>query len=455
MNDQIETKERMLALKTAPLRQVQSVKQLLLNDDAKSQLSTVAAKHMNPERMMRVVANAIRTTPKLQNCEPMSFLGALMHCASMGLEPNTPLGHAYLIPFENKRKNVTEVQVIIGYKGFIDLARRSGQLASIHGDVVYDDDALWSHEYGSNQHLRHRPGPRKGKLIGAYCYVKLNLGEGVTAEGHRFMTMDEIIAHRDTHSQGWKTAVRFNKAKESPWHVENPAFEAMAIKTVVRALANRGELPMSIEFMEALNTDEAKADYRAFAMDPTGGVQIDGDEIEGEAVEHEQIEQEIKPEPKKDVARTTAPKSNPAADATLEAEARRVAVERERAAIKKQQEDEKAAHAKAMKEAEARLANQERERAAAEAQTQADLEAADRAQATEEDDPDFAEVEGNEPTIATDSASMNAYFDQILNDLLEDMPVEVLKVNHADKIAAIQAHDPTMYARLMKEIDAA
>ncbi|MCA0424025.1 MAG: recombinase RecT [Proteobacteria bacterium] len=285
------------ALQKTPLRQVQSVKELLMNDGARNQLAMVAAKHMNPERMMRVVANAIRTTPKLQNCEPMSFLGALMHCASMGLEPNTPLGHAYLIPFDRTlnrgkkdERKITEVQVVIGYKGFIDLARRSGQLASIHGDVVYSDDEVWSHEYGSNQHLRHRPGLRKGKRLGAYCHVKLNLGEGITAEGHRFMSIEEIIAHRNQHSQGWKTAVKYNNTDDSPWNEKNPQFEAMAIKTVVRALANRGELPMSIEFMEAMQVDEAKADFRGFAMDPTGGMTIDADAEEGE-VEETQVDQ--------------------------------------------------------------------------------------------------------------------------------------------------------------------
>lgn len=265
------------ALLKTPLRQVQSVQQLLMNEGARDQLQMVAAKHMNPERMMRVVANAIRTTPLLRDCEPMSFLGALMHCASLGLEPNTPLGHAYLIPFKNSRKNIVEVQVVIGYKGFIDLARRSGQLATIHGDVVYSDDEVWSHEYGSNQHLRHRPGPRKGNRIGAYCHVKLSIGDGATAEGHRFMSMDEILAHRNQHSQGWKTAVKFGKTADSPWNEKNPQFEGMAIKTVVRALANRGELPMSIEFMEAMQSDETKADYRAFAMSPETGLTIEGD----------------------------------------------------------------------------------------------------------------------------------------------------------------------------------
>ena len=150
-----------------PLRQITEVRELLSNENARGQLAQVAAKHMNPERLRRVVANAIRTTPQLQDAEPLSMLGALMQCASFGLEPNTVLGHAYLIPFKNNRKQITEVQVIIGYKGFADLARRSRQVVSLHADVVYDDDELWSYEYGSNMHLRHKPGPRAGEKLGA------------------------------------------------------------------------------------------------------------------------------------------------------------------------------------------------------------------------------------------------------------------------------------------------
>ena len=96
-------------IKTKPLTQVTNVKELLWNDAAKTQLHQVAAAHMKPERMMRLMANAIRTTPKLGECDPMSLLGGLMTCAGLGLEPNTIMGHAYLIPFKNNRKNITEV----------------------------------------------------------------------------------------------------------------------------------------------------------------------------------------------------------------------------------------------------------------------------------------------------------------------------------------------------------
>lgn len=388
-----------------PLRQVSSVRELLVNRQAQSQLASVAAKHMSPERMMRVVANAIRTTPKLQECDPVSFLGALMHCASMGLEPNTPLGHAYLIPFENKRKQITEVQVVIGYKGFIDMARRSGQLASIHGDVVYSDDELWSHEYGSNQHLRHIPGPRKGERLGAYCFVKLRVGESM-AEGHRFMTMDEIIRHRDQYSQGWKTAKRFGKTQDSPWNEANPAFEAMAIKTAVRALANRGEMPLSIEFLAALETDDAPADYRAFAMDPTGGLNsIDGDVVE------EGHDEDGVVDPKQVTAETVE-----TAEFQRDAEAPREKVVQERA---------------------------------------------EPAQERVKGEPRGAKAEGQaKPAPAPPAPSEAAQGEdfRVFNDIvacaLDGEPVDQIRKRENDRIEAMRDSNPALFLRLMNELEA-
>jgi recombination protein RecT len=249
-------------VKTQPLRQCASVRELLMNDQARDQLAQVAAKHLKPERMMRLMANALRTTPKLGECEPMSLLGALMTTASLGLEPNTVLGHAYLIPFENRRKNVVEVQLVVGYKGFMDLARRSGQIVAIHADVVYSDDEFWSYEYGSDTHLRHKPGPRQGEKTHAYCHVKLRDGEAFVV-----LPWAEIIKTRDQ-SQGWKTAVRFNKTAESPWTVHE---DRMAAKTAVRRMANSGEMPLSVELLRGLDLDEKQADYSAFALNPTMG----------------------------------------------------------------------------------------------------------------------------------------------------------------------------------------
>jgi recombination protein RecT len=268
MNDITKPPASLAAIAQKPLRQVANVRELLVNDQARDQLSRVAAKHMNPERMMRVMANAIRTTPKLAECEPMSLLGALMNCAALGVEPNTPLGHAYLIPFKNNRKGITEVQMILGYKGMADMARRSGQVRGLHADVVYSDDELWDYEYGSDMRLRHKPGPRRGKKIAAYCHVTLEDGQAFVV-----LPWDEIMRIRDA-SQNWKSALKYGKTADNPWSTHE---DRMAAKSAVRALANRGEMPLSIEFMEAMEQEDHTVDYRAFAQNPEAGLTIEGE----------------------------------------------------------------------------------------------------------------------------------------------------------------------------------
>lgn len=291
-----------VALLKTPLRQVASVKDLLMNESARDQLAMVAAKHLNPERMMRTVANAIRTTPKLGQCEPISFLGALMQVAALGLEPNTVMGHAYLIPFENKRKNVTEVQVVIGYRGLIDLARRSGHITSISANIHYSDDDLWEYEEGTEAQLRHRPGSQDGTKLHAYAIAKFKDG------GHAYVVLPwkHVMKIRDG-SQGWQSAVKFGATAKNPWHTHE---DAMAMKTAIRALSKY--LPLSIEFTDALAVDEKKADYRGFAMDPTAGVTIEGEADEAEdasEVETKAVTVETKSEPVKKATSKTETRS--------------------------------------------------------------------------------------------------------------------------------------------------
>ena len=106
------------------------------------------------ERFTRIALSALNTTPKLKECTPMSFLSALMNAAQLGLEPNSPLGQAYLIPFKNK--GVYEVQFQIGYKGLLDLAYRSPQLQTVQAHCVYENDTF-SYELGLHPQLVHKP----------------------------------------------------------------------------------------------------------------------------------------------------------------------------------------------------------------------------------------------------------------------------------------------------------
>jgi recombination protein RecT len=305
-------------IKTKPLTQVTNVKELLWNDAAKIQLQQVAAAHMKPERMMRLMANAIRTTPKLGECDPMSLLGGLMTCAGLGLEPNTTMGHAYLIPFKNNRKGITEVQLVVGYKGLIDLARRSGHITSISANIHYSDDEIWEYEEGTEARLRHIPGAQEGDKRHAYAIAKFRDG------GHAYVVLPwaKVMKIRDG-SQGWQTAVKFGATDRNPWKSHE---DEMAKKTAIRALAKY--LPLSVEFRDALTVDGGKADFAAFAINPADQLDaIPDDEddrtIDGQATDigEDQVEDTVQPDQtpkaaeKMDKAPVESKKAQPEKDA--------------------------------------------------------------------------------------------------------------------------------------------
>ena len=322
-----------------PLSQVTDVRHMLVNDMAKKQLAAVAASHLKPERMMRLMANAIRTTPKLGQCSPLSLLGAMMQCASLGLEPNTVLGHAYLIPFDRKEKNKTSwkwevvetnVQLIIGYKGYIDLARRSGHITSIAAGIHYSDDetsgGLWEYEEGTESKLRHRAGDQQGTKQHAYAIAKFRDG------GHAYVVLpwSKVMKIRDG-SQGWQSAKRSaeqygKKEINSPWFTHE---DEMAQKTAVRALAKF--LPLSTEFRDGLEADSGRADYASFALNPTSGLDVtpDDDDPVGAQIDHDpetgevarvedqrHAQQTIEPEREKAAASTSRRKQTPRTDST-------------------------------------------------------------------------------------------------------------------------------------------
>ncbi len=130
-----------------------------LESEIKRALPTI----LTPERFMRMALSAINNTPELAYCTPMSFIAALMNAAQLGMEPNTPLGQAYLIPYKNK--GTLECQFQIGYKGLIDLAYRTGLIQMIQAQTVREFDSF-EYQYGLDSRLTHRPGDgERGRLL--------------------------------------------------------------------------------------------------------------------------------------------------------------------------------------------------------------------------------------------------------------------------------------------------
>ena len=202
------------------------------------QFATALPKHVNSERFVRIAITTIRQNPKLAKCSQESLLGALMVSAQLGLEPGT-LGQCYLIPFENKKAGTVECQFQIGYKGLIELLRRSGQLSDIYSYTVYENDDF-NIEYGLSRTLTHKPNfDERGEIKGFYAVAILKDG----AKAFEYMTKNEVVKHEEKYRKG--------SYKNDVW---NKNFEEMSQKTVVKKLLKW--LPVSVEFLEMAAKDE-------------------------------------------------------------------------------------------------------------------------------------------------------------------------------------------------------
>ena len=195
-------------------------------------------KHMTAEKLTRITLTTLRLNPKLMECNQASLLGAVMQAAQLGLEPGL-LGQCYLIPFKNNKLGTTEAQFQIGYKGFIELVRRTGQVAVLEAHEVHENDKF-EFSYGSEGTLKHIPNLRgdRGQSYCYYAYAKMKDG----SEAYQVMSVHDINRIRD----------KYSKTKSfGPWVDE---YDSMAKKTVLKQLIKY--LPLSTEIMTQLAQDE-------------------------------------------------------------------------------------------------------------------------------------------------------------------------------------------------------
>ena len=194
---------------------------------------------ITPERFTRMALSALNTTPKLAECSQMSFLGALMNAAQLGLEPNTPLGQAYLIPYRNKGK--LECQFQIGYKGLIDMVYRNENIQTVHAQCVYENDDF-QYELGLDPKLVHKPALKdRGNLILVYALWKSKNG----GFGFEVMSKEDIDNHARRFSQSFGSSY-------SPWKTN---YEEMAKKTVIKKCLKYA--PLKTDFVMQMNNDES------------------------------------------------------------------------------------------------------------------------------------------------------------------------------------------------------
>lgn len=214
------------AVSTAPAK---TFRDLITSDTYKAQIASALPKGLTADRMTRVVLTALNRTPKLLECTKESLWQAVLDCAALGLFPDA-LGRAYLVPYGK------QCQLILGYRGLLDLMYRSDRIDMVQVGAVHKGDR-WIYERGMTPRLEHTPCDQPGELTHVYTLVHL---KGCGMPSIEVMTKREVDAVR----------ARSRSSNSGPWVTD---YEAMAIKTCIRRHAKI--LPMSAELAAALDTD--------------------------------------------------------------------------------------------------------------------------------------------------------------------------------------------------------
>jgi len=220
-----------------PKERMDTLKRLL--EEARPSMAAVIPRHLTPERLIKIALVAASKTPTLLECDSGTILQSVMNAAQLGLDCGGALGSAYLVPFKNGKTGKMECQLIVGYRGFIELARRSGEIQSIEARVVKQND-IFELAYGFNPVLRHVPllTGERGKPVLVYAIAKLKDG------GSQFevMTLAEVEHIRAKSRMG----------NAGAWVSD---YEEMMKKTAIRRLAKM--LPLSIESQDAITKADA------------------------------------------------------------------------------------------------------------------------------------------------------------------------------------------------------
>lgn len=220
---------------------VQTIQDMLMRN--KDQIAMALPKHVTAERIIRVVVTSLRKTPALMQCETASLVSCIFQAAQLGLEVDNGLGHAYLIPFGK------QCTLIVGFKGMVDLARRSGQVSTIKAVAVHQGDHF-EYEEGLTPNLVHKPKLDNHKAPITHVYAVCVLRDG--SRQFEVMSLGQVSDIRAKSRSG----------RSGPW-VDH--FEEMAKKTVIRRLFKM--LPTSVELQRAIAIDEQQDAGVAQAFD--------------------------------------------------------------------------------------------------------------------------------------------------------------------------------------------
>ena len=227
-----------------------------LIESMKGQIQRALPSHIKLDRFIRTALTAVRQNPALATCSKESFLASLMMASQLGLEPNI-LGQCYFVPYGK------ECQFLIGYRGMIDIARRTGQIQSIYAEIIFENDE-YEVEFGLDRKLIHKPllNGERGKPIYTYAVARYKDG------GYDFVVLSEAEIEKI------KKSSRGANSSYSPW---GNFSDEMRKKSAIRRLFK--VLPVSPELISQIERNDETI-KKEIVPDMT----IDADAIEVEDV---------------------------------------------------------------------------------------------------------------------------------------------------------------------------
>lgn len=210
--------------------QVDSVEAMIRKSE--SQIKMALPNDYDPARFTRIALSIYKSDERLRQCTPLSFLSALMTSAQLGLEPNTPMGYAYIIPYKN------QASFQLGYQGLMNLMYRSPKTSLFYASEVRDTDEYYF-EKGTNPQIHHRINIKnRGEVIAYYAVYKNTSGMSV----FEVMSREEVVEHKKKYSKA-----NYSQAWAS-------SFDSMAMKTV--ALKTLKFVPKDVEITKIMSLDE-------------------------------------------------------------------------------------------------------------------------------------------------------------------------------------------------------
>lgn len=283
----------MAAVQTVETRpatqQEQKLTKWLNNDTVRQKFVDVLNK--GADGFIASLLSLVNETPQLKEANPETVLTAALTAATLKLPINKNLGFAYIVPYKDKNRREVTAQFQMGWRGYVQLAERTGQYKTIHADVVYEGQ-VEEIDFVTGQIIRGKK--KSDKVIGYVAYIEMMNGFSKTL----YMDRETMEAHAKTYSRAYAYDLRERK-QSSVWSTN---FNAMATKTVLKLLIGKYGI-MSVDMQSSGMVTALEADSAVISTDGRYAYVDNGGEV------LESVAEEIKANANKETFEATPPEA--------------------------------------------------------------------------------------------------------------------------------------------------